>query len=82
MLRIKKAIPLSGYTLQLTLTDGSVVERDVGLALESVLDVPDRLPVPPQHEPLGGAQLWMPFAASAASGSAISGQSFQIRSRA
>ena len=30
MLRIKRAIPLTGYKLQLTLTDGSVVERDVG----------------------------------------------------
>ena len=30
MLRIKKVVPLSGYRLQLTLTDGSVVERDVG----------------------------------------------------
>ena len=29
MLRIKHAIPLSGYRLQLTLTDGSIVERDV-----------------------------------------------------
>src|SRR5580692_1513649 len=59
-----------------------LVERDVGLALESALDVPGRLPVPPEHEPPGRAQLWMPFAASAASGSAISGQSFQMRSRA
>jgi hypothetical protein len=30
MLRIKKVVPLSGYRLRLTLTDGSVVERDVG----------------------------------------------------
>ena len=55
---------------------------NVGLALEAVLDVPGRLPVPPEHEPLGRAQLWVPLAASAASGSAIRGQSFQIRSSA
>jgi Protein of unknown function (DUF2442) len=30
MLRIKKVDPLSGYRLRLTLTDGSVVESDVG----------------------------------------------------
>jgi hypothetical protein len=30
MLRIKKATALTGYRLRLTLTDGSVVERDVG----------------------------------------------------
>jgi hypothetical protein len=30
VLRIKQAIPLSGFKLRLTLTDGSVVERDVG----------------------------------------------------
>jgi hypothetical protein len=30
MLRIKKAEPLSGYRLRLTLTDGTVVERAVG----------------------------------------------------
>ena len=30
MLRIKKATALMGYRLRLTLTDGSVVERDVG----------------------------------------------------
>ena len=30
MLRIKKATPLSDHRLRLTLTDGSVVERDVG----------------------------------------------------
>ncbi len=30
MLRITKATPLSGHQLRLTLTDGSVVERDVG----------------------------------------------------
>jgi hypothetical protein len=29
MLRIKHATPLSGYRLRLTLTDGSIVERDV-----------------------------------------------------
>jgi hypothetical protein len=29
-LRIKGAVPLSGYKLRLTLTDGSVIERDVG----------------------------------------------------
>ncbi len=28
-LRIKKAVPLKGYRLRLTLTDGSIVERDV-----------------------------------------------------
>ncbi len=30
MLRIKNVTPLSGHRLRLTLTDGSVVERDVG----------------------------------------------------
>jgi hypothetical protein len=33
MLRIKKATPLSGYRLRLALTDGTVVERDVGSLL-------------------------------------------------
>jgi hypothetical protein len=33
MLRITSAIPLSDYRLRLTLTDGSIVERDVGLLL-------------------------------------------------
>jgi hypothetical protein len=42
VLRIKKAIPLSGYTLQLTLTDGSVVERDVGLLLAGPVFEPIR----------------------------------------
>jgi hypothetical protein len=47
-----------------------------------MLDVPGRLPVPPEHEPLRRAQLSAPFAARAASGSEIRGQSFQIRSSA
>ncbi len=29
LLRIKQAVPLEGYRLRLTLTDGSIVERDV-----------------------------------------------------
>jgi hypothetical protein len=29
LLRIQKAVPLEGFRLRLTLTDGSVVERDV-----------------------------------------------------
>jgi hypothetical protein len=29
LLRIKQAVPLGGYRLRLTLTDGSIVERDV-----------------------------------------------------
>lgn len=33
MLRIKQAMPLGGYRLRLTLTDGSTVERDVGRLL-------------------------------------------------
>ena len=46
MLRIKHAIPLSGYRLQLTLTDGSIVERDVkdllsGPVFESIRRDPD-----------------------------------------
>jgi hypothetical protein len=36
MLRIKHATPISGYRLRLTLTDGSVVERD----LEALLHGP------------------------------------------
>jgi Protein of unknown function (DUF2442) len=34
MLRIKYAIPLTGYRLRLTLTDGSIVERDVNDLLQ------------------------------------------------
>ena len=62
-----------------------LVERYVGLALEAVLGVPGRLAVPPQHEPLGCAQRYSPapgLPMSAASGSSIRGQSFQMRSRA
>jgi hypothetical protein len=62
-----------------------LVERDVGLALEPVLGVPRRLAVPPQDDPLRGAQCSSPvpaaLAANTAAGSAITGQSFQIRSR-
>ena len=29
LLRIKQVVPLEGYRLRLTLTDGSIVERDV-----------------------------------------------------
>lgn len=36
LLRIKQALPLDGYRLRLTLTDGSIVERDV----ESLLTGP------------------------------------------
>lgn len=34
MLRIKEATPLGGHRLQLRLTDGSTVERDVGSLLD------------------------------------------------
>jgi Protein of unknown function (DUF2442) len=34
MLRIKHATPISGYRLRLTLSDGSVVERDLEALLE------------------------------------------------
>jgi Protein of unknown function (DUF2442) len=30
MVRVKKAVPLNGQRLQLTLTDGRTLERDVG----------------------------------------------------
>ena len=38
MLRIQQATPLSGYQLRLTLSDGSVVERDVERLLRGVLE--------------------------------------------
>jgi hypothetical protein len=46
MLRIKHATPLSGYQLRLTLTDGSIVERDVedllrGPIFETIRHDPD-----------------------------------------
>ncbi len=42
MLRIQQAIPLSGYQLRLTLTDGSVLERDVGPLLRGPVFEPIR----------------------------------------
>jgi hypothetical protein len=42
MLRIKNATPLSGYRLRLTLTDGSVVERDVETLLQGPVFEPIR----------------------------------------
>jgi uncharacterized protein DUF2442 len=42
MLRIKQATPLSGYQLRLTLSDGSVVERDVGPLLRGPVFEPIR----------------------------------------
>lgn len=41
MLRIREALPLGGYRLQLTLTDGTIVERD----LESLLIGPVFAPI-------------------------------------
>jgi hypothetical protein len=39
LLRIKQAVPLEGFRLRLTLTDGSIVERDVAsLLVGPVLD--------------------------------------------
>jgi hypothetical protein len=39
MLRIKQVVPLEGFRLRLTLTDGSVVERDVAdLLIGSVFE--------------------------------------------
>jgi hypothetical protein len=51
------------------------------LALEAVLGVPQRLPVPPQDQPDPVAQRTLP-GLTTSSGSGIWGQSFQIRSRA
>lgn len=47
MLRIQQAVPLEGFRLRLTLTDGSVVERDVsellvGPVFESIRKDPAR----------------------------------------
>jgi hypothetical protein len=64
------------------------VQRYVGLALKPTFGVPDRLPVPPEYEPLVLAQRYSPalpataLPATAASGSGITGQSFQMRSSA
>src|SRR5260221_95210 len=56
------------------------------LPLNPVPDVPGRLAVPPQHEPLGCAQRASPLVAGlptvTASGSGMTGQSFQMRSSA
>jgi hypothetical protein len=46
LLRIKKVVPVGGYRLQLTLTDGSTLERDVeklltGPVFESIRSDPD-----------------------------------------
>ncbi len=46
----------------LGLRHAGLVEGDVRLPLEPVLDVPGRLAVPPQHEPLGCAQRASPLA--------------------
>ncbi len=42
MLRIQQATPLSGYQLRLTLSDGSVVERDVERLLRGPVFEPIR----------------------------------------
>ena len=42
LLRIQKAVPLEGFRLRLTLTDGSVVERDVSDLLTGPLFEPIR----------------------------------------
>lgn len=46
LLRIRKVIPLEGFRLRLTLTDGSVVERDVAdLLVGPIFDSIRRDPV-------------------------------------
>lgn len=42
MLRVRSAIALGGYRVRLTLTDGSVVERDLGSALRGPVFEPLR----------------------------------------
>jgi hypothetical protein len=42
LLRIKHAVPLEGYRLRLTLTDGSTVERDVSNLLSGPVFEPIR----------------------------------------
>ena len=41
LLRIEQVVPLPGHRLRLTLTDGSVIERDVGKYLDRDLGIMD-----------------------------------------
>ena len=49
-------VGLGGLAYSFGLRPAYLAQRDVRLALESVLRVPGRLPVPPQHQALAPAQ--------------------------